>query len=164
MKQKALFILMLFSLFACQAQQKKQNDMSYPVDQKKKYNVLTEQEQRVLVDKATDHPYTGDYYQKKDQGLYICRMCNNPLYRSEDKFDSHCGWPSFDQEIDGHVRRVPDSDGRRIEIICMNCNGHLGHVFIGEGFTAKDTRHCVNTSSLLFVPKDQISNLPEVIH
>ncbi len=163
MKQIALLVFGLFSLLACQAQQKKQNDMLYQVDDKKTYNVLTEQERRVLVDKATDYPYTGDYYLKKDQGIYICRMCNNPLYRSEDKFDSHCGWPSFDQEITGHVRRVPDSDGRRIEIICMNCNGHLGHVFIGEGFTPKDTRHCVNTSSLIFVPAEQVGNLPSVI-
>jgi methionine-R-sulfoxide reductase len=127
------------------------------------YNKLTLQEERVLVNKATDRPFTGDYYNKNDNGIYICRRCNNPLYNSEDKFDSHCGWPSFDDEIEGAVKRVPDADGYRTEIICMNCGGHLGHVFLGEGFTEKDTRHCVNTSSLRFVPKSDFDSLPKVI-
>ena len=127
------------------------------------YNKLTEQEQRVLLEKATDRPYTGDYYEKKDRGIYICRQCNNPLYTSGDKFDSHCGWPSFDDEIDGSVTKIPDADGQRTEIVCNNCHGHLGHVFAGEGFTDKDTRHCVNTSSIVFIPAAEVKNAPKVI-
>lgn len=162
MKNRLLFISLVL-LSACQAQEKKEINQSNSVDTMKKYNELTEQQERVIIHKATDRPFTGDYYKKQDKGLYICRQCNNPLYTSEDKFDSHCGWPSFDQEIEGSVRRVPDADGQRIEIICENCNGHLGHVFEGEGFTDKDTRHCVNTSSLLFVPANEVNNLPPVI-
>jgi methionine-R-sulfoxide reductase len=149
-------------MYACQAQETKVTHTNEKSDTMK-YNPLTPQEERVLVHKATDRPFTGDYYDKNDQGMYICRRCNNPLYRSEDKFDSHCGWPSFDDEIDGAVKRIPDNDGFRTEIICMNCGGHLGHVFLGEGFTDKDTRHCVNTSSLRFVPASEIQSLPVVI-
>jgi peptide methionine sulfoxide reductase msrA/msrB len=127
------------------------------------YNKLTPQEERVLLHKATDAPYIGEYTSKKDSGIYICRRCNAPLYNSKDKFDSHCGWPSFDDEIKGAVKRVPDADGSRIEIICNNCGGHLGHVFLNEGFTDKETRHCVNTSSIKFVPADSIKDLPPVI-
>lgn len=161
MKQGISLILLLF-LGACQAQEKKTNQTIEKSDTMK-YNDLTPQEERVLAHKATDRPFTGDYYNKKDQGLYICRRCNNPLYRSEDKFDSHCGWPSFDDEIKGAVKRVPDADGYRTEIICMNCGGHLGHVFLGEGFTDKQTRHCVNTSSLRFVPSTEVKDIPSVI-
>ncbi len=128
-----------------------------------KYNELTPQQQDVILNKATDRPFTGDYYDKTDKGLYICRQCNNPLYTSEDKFESHCGWPSFDDAIEGAVTNVPDADGMRVEIICNNCHGHLGHVFTGEGFTDKDTRYCVNTSSILFVPANKTKNLPAVI-
>lgn len=157
-----LNLLLLLFLSSCKAQEKPQVFKKEKSDTMN-YNELTPQEERVLVHKATDRPFTGDYYNKKDQGLYICRRCNNPLYRSEDKFDSHCGWPSFDDEIDGAVKRVQDADGYRTEIICMNCGGHLGHVFLGEGFTDKDTRHCVNTSSLRFVPSNEIEHLPAVI-
>jgi methionine-R-sulfoxide reductase len=128
-----------------------------------KYNELTPQEERVLLYKATDPPFTGEMYNSKVEGIYLCRMCNNPLYTSEDKFDSHCGWPSFDQEIAGSVDRVPDADGYRTEIICTNCKGHLGHVFLGEKFTSKNTRHCVNTSSLKFFTKEEMDSLPQVI-
>ena len=128
---------------------------------KMEYNKLTPQEEKVLLFKATDRPFTGDYYLKKDVGTYICRRCNAPLYRSADKFEAHCGWPSFDDEIKGSVKRIPDADGMRTEIVCSNCDGHLGHVFLGEGFTAKNTRHCVNTSSLKFIPAG--TPLPEVI-
>ncbi|MEI2759358.1 MAG: methionine-R-sulfoxide reductase [Bacteroidia bacterium] len=128
---------------------------------KMEYNKLTPQEEKVLLFKATDRPFTGDYYLKKDIGTYVCRRCNAALYRSADKFEAHCGWPSFDDEIKGSVKRIPDADGMRTEIVCSNCGGHLGHVFLGEGFTAKNTRHCVNTSSLKFIPAG--TPLPEVI-
>ncbi len=128
-----------------------------------KYNELTKQEERVILHKATDAPFTGEYYQKKDAGLYICRQCNAPLYESKDKFDSHCGWPSFDDEIKNAVIRVQDADGHRTEIICANCKGHLGHVFLNEGFTDKETRHCVNTSSIRFISSDAIKDAPAVI-
>jgi methionine-R-sulfoxide reductase len=157
-----LNLLLLLFLFSCNAQEKPQVFINEKSDTMN-YNELTPQEERVLVHKATDRPFTGEYYNKKDRGLYICRRCNNPLYRSDDKFDSHCGWPSFDDEIEGAVKRVPDADGYRTEIICMNCGGHLGHVFLGEGFTKKETRHCVNTSSLRFIPKNEAEHLPAVI-
>lgn len=162
MKNRMIAILLsLCGLTGCQAQP----DTTAGVEPgtEVKYNELTPQQQNVILNKATDRPFTGEYYQKTDTGLYICRQCNNPLYYSEDKFEAHCGWPSFDDEIDGSVTRVPDADGERVEIVCNNCHGHLGHVFIGEGFTDKDTRHCVNTSSILFVPASKAKNLPPVI-
>ena len=158
-----IFYLFALVLTSCQGQNTLSTNSTKVMDSTTKYNDLTPQQEQVLVNKATDRPYTGDYYEKKDNGLYICRRCNNPLYTSEDKFDSHCGWPSFDDEIKGSVTRILDADGRRTEIVCNNCQGHLGHVFLGEQMTDKNTRHCVNTSSILFVPKDKTKELPEVI-
>ena len=117
-----------------------------------KLKQLTEAEQAVMVDKATEPPFSGEYDSLFAAGTYECRRCGTPLYRSQDKFDAHCGWPSFDDEIPGRVTRVPDSDGMRTEIICATCKAHLGHVFTGEGLTNKDTRHCVNSVSLHFIP------------
>jgi methionine-R-sulfoxide reductase len=129
--------------------------------EKMKYNKLTPEEERVILNKGTEYAYTGKYTDNKEKGTYVCKQCNAPLYKSDDKFDSQCGWPSFDDEIEGAVKRIPDPDGRRTEIICANCEGHLGHVFLGEGFTDKDTRHCVNSISMSFIKSGE--KLPRVI-
>jgi len=116
------------------------------------YNKLTPEEERVIIGKGTELPWTGKYLNNKVAGTYTCKQCGAPLYRSEDKFDSHCGWPSFDDEIKGAVIRIPDPDGERTEIECARCGAHLGHVFTGEGFTPKDNRYCVNSISMEFIP------------
>lgn len=126
-------------------------------------NRLTDIERYVMEQKGTERPFTGEYYDFFEEGTYVCKRCGTALYRSNDKFRSGCGWPSFDDEIKGAVKRILDADGRRTEIQCAKCGAHLGHVFIGEGFTPKDTRHCVNSVSLKFVPlKKKYSNMKEI--
>lgn len=127
-----------------------------------KLNNLSDQEKRVIIDKGTEAPFIGEYDDFFEGGLYVCRQCEAPLYKSEDKFQSHCGWPSFDDEIEGAVRRVLDADCRRVEIVCARCDGHLGHVFEGERLTEKNTRHCVNSISMKFISSDDLEEAPSM--
>ena len=118
------------------------------------YNALNAEERYVIEHKGTERPFTGEYDDFYEEGCYICRKCNAELYRSIDKFDARCGWPAFDKEVEGAVTRLPDPDGRRIEVECANCGGHLGHVFMGEGFTPTNARHCINSISMKFIPAE----------
>jgi peptide-methionine (R)-S-oxide reductase len=119
----------------------------------KQYRKLNSFEEYVILKKGTEMPFTGEFNKHKEKGTYACKQCGAHLYKSTDKFESDCGWPSFDDEIKGAVMRVPDADGRRVEIVCTACKGHLGHVFHGERYTSKNTRHCVNSVSLIFIPE-----------
>jgi len=138
------------------------NEILYLVEsrmsnEKPQYQKLTKEEESVIVNKGTEMPFTGKYFAFWERGTYICKRCGAPLYRSESKFEADCGWPSFDDEIPGAVKRLPDPDGVRTEIECAKCGAHLGHVFLGEGFTKKNARHCVNSISMDFIPDKQES-------
>ncbi len=123
-------------------------------ENKDEYNKLTPEEEYIIVHKGTEKPFYGEYNDFYEKGVYVCKRCNARLYNSDSKFDSSCGWPSFDDEIPGAIKRVPDKDGVRTEIVCNNCDAHLGHVFVGENYTEKDTRHCVNSLSIKFIKNE----------
>lgn len=152
---KTLVLMGLFiavSFAACAQKQEKENTATTKTTKKMEWNKLTKEEEDIIVRKGTEYPGTGKYDKFFEKGTYVCKRCDAPLYTSDSKFDAHCGWPAFDDEIKGAVKRIQDADGYRTEIVCNNCGAHLGHVFLGEGLTAKNTRHCVNSVSMKFIP------------
>jgi len=147
---KPLILILLIASAVLTYSQTKPVNKTNPI---MKFNELNALEKQVIEGKGTERPFTGIYYKFNQKGTYLCKKCNAPLYKSADKFASNCGWPSFDDEIKGAVKRTKDADGQRTEISCANWDAHLGHVFMGEGFTHKNTRHCVNSISLNFLPE-----------
>ncbi len=160
MKLSYVLVALLFGVLQACGQTKATEETTYPTElppvitNPSKYNALTEKEAYVIEEKGTEYAFSGQFHNYKGQGTYICKRCNYPLFRSDDKFNSGTGWPSFDDMIAENVKELPDADGMRTEIVCGNCDAHLGHVFRGEGFTDKQTRHCVNSVSLSFIKKE----------
>lgn len=152
MRKFWIILLIIITIISCKAEEEKMSKTK-----------LTPEEEYVIKNKGTERPFTGKYYDFYEEGTYLCKQCGAELYNSTSKFNSNCGWPSFDDEIEGAVKRVSDKDGMRTEIICNQCGGHLGHVFEGEGFTSKNTRHCVNSISLNFIPKKSNQTLDTAI-
>lgn len=158
-----LIALCLWSCAACQSTHKNEKNTTPKTEKNMTLNPLTAAEKRVIIDKGTDAPFKGELTDNFKAGTYTCRQCSAPLYTSDSKFHSGCGWPSFDSEIKGAVEKTTDADGQRTEITCARCKGHLGHVFYNEGLTDKNTRHCVNTTSLVFVPTEEAAKVEKAI-
>jgi len=156
MLSKNILFILVFLLIAASGCSQINDSMVKNNPKNMNLKELAPEEKAVIIDKGTEPPFSGKYWNFNENGTYFCKRCSAALYLSQDKFDAHCGWPSFDDEIKGAVKRIPDSDGMRTEIVCASCGAHLGHVFMGEGLTEKDTRHCVNSISLEFIPDEKV--------